>query len=185
MISRSIDITKEHMYIINGIIGGCTDIVSAVIDSSDVELVLGGTYLNFTHDRELLNRSPMPSDIYADAKQLESKFKSIQSYLSKRHIEPTATSPEFKYIFVDASSDKAIDWVIDRSHYVIDKNVITTAMDIKNKSVIGRHVSDLVITLEDILEGRLIEKLTPFVDTPLDTELYSSWLLLIKDDFPF
>ena len=173
------------MYIINGIIGGCTDIVSAVIDSSDVELVLGGTYIGFTHERELLNRPPMPNDIYADTKQLENKFKSIQSYLSKRHIEPTATSPEFKYIFVDVSSDKAIDWVLDRSRYIIDKEAIATVMEIKNKSVIGRHVSDLVITLEDILEGRLIEKLTPFVDTPLDTELYSSWLLLIKEDYPF
>jgi hypothetical protein len=63
--------------------------------------------------------------------------------------------------------------------------VMPDMINVQNSSIILRYTAHLVITLEDVLEGNLIEKLTPFVDTPLDTRLYEAWLLLIKHDFPF
>lgn len=186
------------MYIINGTIGGGTDIVTAVIDSSGVDIVLGGAYLSFPTERDALNSAPKPDDHYAVAKELEKNFLSIQSFLEKRHLEQNISTPEFKYIFVDASSDKASNWIINRievlnrtpqasSYAIIDTSpqFQINATRIKNNAMIARLHADLVVTLEDILEGRLIEKLESFVDSPLDADLYQSWLSLINSDFPF
>jgi hypothetical protein len=41
-----------------------------------------------------------------------------------------------------------------------------------------------VIPMKDILEGRLIEKLQQWIDTPLNTELYNHWLNKIIAPLP-
>lgn len=178
------------MYIINGMFGGCTDIVNAVIDSSDVELYSEGMYINFTEERELLNNGtagPNDPGLYDTAKLILSDFKSLQTNLEKRHIEPKSKKlmTGFKYIYVDPSSEKALSWINTRMEVLVPDFIMPDMQAVQNTSIILRYTSDLVITIEDILEGKLIEKLTPFVDTPLDTRLYEAWLLLVKHDFPF
>ena len=178
------------MYIVNGMFGGCTDIVSAVIDSSDVELYSEGMYINFTDEREELNNgtvSPYSEGTLEIAKSIATNFKSLQTNLEKRHIEPKSKKvvTGFKYIFVDPSSEKALSWINTRMQVLVPDFTMPSMVQVQNSSIILRYPADLVITLEDILEGKLIEKLTPFVDTPLDTRLYEAWLLLVKHDFPF
>ena len=178
------------MYIITGLYGGCTDIVNAVIDSSDTELYSEGMYINFSEEREYLNGAVDPTsseDLYATVKNLELTFKTIQTTLEKRHIEPKEKRKiaEFKYIFVDPTSEKASAWINSRMQVLIQEFLVPDENQTRSRSVISRYSADLVITVDDILEGRLIEKLTPFVDTPLDTRLYEAWLSLIKYDFPF
>ena len=178
------------MYIITGMYGGCTDIVNAVIDSSDTELYSEGMYINFSEEREYLNGAvdpTSPEDFYDTVKKLELSFKSIQTTLEKRHIEPKEKRKiaEFKYIFVDPTSEKATAWIDARMQVLIQDFLITDFKQTYSRSVISRYSADLVITVDDILEGKLIDKLTPFVDTPLDTRLYEAWLSLIKYDFPF
>ena len=63
--------------------------------------------------------------------------------------------------------------------------VMPDIVQVQSSSIILRYTADLVVPLENILEGKLIEILTPFVDTPLDTRLYEAWLMLLKHDFPF
>jgi hypothetical protein len=178
------------MFIVNGLFGGCTDIVSAIIDSSDVELYSEGMYINFTNDRELLNDGtigPYSDEALEIAKSIATKFKSLQTNLEKRHIEPKSKKvvTGFKYIFVDPSSEKALSWINTRMQVLVPDFTMPSMGQVQNSSIILRYPADLVITLEDILEGKLIEKLTPFVDTPLDTRLYEAWLSLVKHDFPF
>ena len=55
-----------------------------------------------------------------------------------------------------------------------------------------RHVTEKVtpyankiIPISDILEGRLIETLSKYVDTPLKVDLYYKWLEIINLKFPF
>ncbi len=178
------------MFIINGIYGGCTDIVNGVIDSSDVELYSEGMYINFTDEREILNGSVDPStpeDFFAMAKSIEPKFKSIQSNLEKRHLEPKSKKivPEFKYIYVDPSSEKSMSWINNRLQCLTTEYIMPDKQAVRNASIILQYTADLVITVEEILEGKLIEKLETIVDTPLDKRLYEAWLMLLKHDFPF
>lgn len=178
------------MYIINGIYGGCTDIVNAVIDSSDIDLFSQGMYIHFTDEREVLNGPADPKsgdDFYQIVKNLENDFKSIQTTLEIRHIEPRVTrkTSEFNYIFVDPTNEKCMSWINTRMQVLLEDFVMSDLQTVKSSSVISRYYADLIIPLEDVLEGRLIEKLEPFVDCSLDTRLYESWLTLINYDFPF
>lgn len=178
------------MFIVNGMFGGCTDIVSAVIDSSDVELYSEGMYINFTDEREKLNNgsvTPHSGESLEIAKSIEMNFKSLQTNLEKRHIEPKSKKlvTGFKYIYVDPSSEKALSWINTRMQILTPEFTMPDMQQVQSSSVILRYTADLVITLEDVLEGHLLEKLKPFVDTPLDNRLYEAWLLLVRHDFPF
>jgi hypothetical protein len=42
-----------------------------------------------------------------------------------------------------------------------------------------------IIPISDIVEGRLIETLSKYVDTPLNVDLYNKWLEMINLKFPF
>lgn len=167
------------MYIIVCPYGSPGDVVSAVIDSSDVNLFTDGEniYMTFDHKRKqaLVGNASHPSrNLLEEADALEGICKSLYTHTSKRKIEKTKVT-KHTYISLDCSSEKASNWVFARSSKELNDDAITPK-SIMNNSIVNNYHADHVITLEDILDGRLVEKLKEFITDPLDEDLYKAWM---------
>lgn len=174
------------MYVINGIYEMGMDIVAACIDSTDVDLIPEGRFLNLGTERNsLMQYTATYDNPLSIIESLENKYKSLPSLLRPRKIEADMKAKKYTYIFVDMSSAEAIDWTKQRMLLEGSMPEIFEERIIRNEAVVCRHYSDYTITLDDILDGKLIEILSTIVDTPLDEKLYQSWLTLVKYDVPW
>jgi hypothetical protein len=169
------------MHIILGNLGSCTDIITAVIDNRGVNLHADGYYLWFNNDRLVLQQDlPKGTDWLPFIES--STYKSLETYCQKIRIEPN--TKKYSYITVDSSNQKATAWVINRMDNMYPSHRLTP-ITLKNSAVVNRYYSDLTLYLEDILEGKLIDKLKEYIDSPLDEKLYYAYLSLLLDDYPF
>jgi hypothetical protein len=176
------------MYITYGNYLSGTDIVAAVIDSTDIDLFVDGGYVHFPKNRSLLMVPDITkrSELAAAADTLSQTFKSAQTYYNPIKIGSKDTP--YRFIYIDAfSTEKEIEWLRNRNAQL---NVNFTAETISRESkeaVIQKYFAHHIIKLSDILEGNLIEVLTPIVsaDIELDDRLYQTYLQLLTEDFPF
>jgi hypothetical protein len=170
------------MYIISAIPGACSDIVSAVIDSTDCHLSPRGQILFLHQDRQLLKYPKIDeSKISEMIETISGKYNSISSQYSKIINQQDVTN---QYITVDVTDDYSLDWCIARLKILcpaktFDKN------NFKNEIVWHRDYADQIINLRDILSGNLISVLSDIVPTPLNEKLYQQWLTLINNKFPY
>jgi len=175
------------MHIILYQAGGCGNMVSAVIDSS------GSIFLSSGHMVFNSNRRPLQHSFYEnymtdedrDSVLSNTTFKSLHSHSFDYHIKR-----KHDFIFIDCDDPKYINWVCDRFntiHTVIHKNQ-------PEKKITPQYIKEItakviphtnkIIPIADILEGRLIETLSKYVDTPLNVDIYHKWLDLIHLKFP-
>jgi hypothetical protein len=85
-------------------------------------------------------------------------------------------------ILIDDSEYKYAKWCMERCHIINPKNHPPFNEEIlqfrihHTKAAKKYGQINKVIPMKDVLEGRLIEKLQQWIDTPLDTNLYNHWL---------
>lgn len=176
------------MYITYGNYLACTDIVAAVIDSTDIDLFVDSGYIHFPEDRILLMTPGITQrgELTSAATTMAAQYKSAQTYYNPIKIGTKNT--EYEFIYLDPSStEKEIDWLKNRS-MVLDSDYTIEKIDQEIKeSLIQKYFARNIITLSDVLEGRLIERLKTMItdDIVLDERLYHTYLQLLSEDFPF
>ena len=176
------------MHIILYQAGGCGNMVSSVIDSTG-SLLLSTGHIVFDSKRIILQQEfyvNQLTDEDRDRMLLNGNFKSIPSHLVDYHI-----TRKHDFIFIDCDDPKYIDWVCARFNYIYELHN-KNQPEIKIKSEYVKEVTakatphtNKIIPISDILEGRLIETLSKYVDTPLNVDLYNKWLEMINLKFPF
>ena len=93
-------------------------------------------------------------------------------------------------ILIDTSEYKYAKWCMQRCHIVLPKfhppfNEKTLQARIHAVKAAKKYGQiNKIIPMQDILEGRLIEKLQQWIDTPLNTEIYNNWLNKIIAPLP-
>jgi len=175
-----------RMYIVTGIFGMGTDITTACIDPTDIELIPEEQYLATPLDRGILIKAFDPTENLLEKIEIASKkYKSLESWINQRSIERDLKTKNHTYIFVDVSSEKAVNWIKTRFEMHTGIPESFNERIVRNTSIVSKHYADHTIALDDILDGKLIEILSKFVDTPLDEKLYKSWLTLVKYDIPW
>jgi len=163
----------------------CTDIVNACIDPTDITLVPEERYISPTLERSVLVTPFEGKDVLSLIEDVSYKYKSLETWLTQKAIEPHTN--KHQYIYVDGTSDKALEWIKTRFTALHEGSIPSyyNERDFKHMAVVCRHYADLTITIDDILDGKLIERLSTLIQEPLDEKLYKSWLTLIKYDYPW
>ena len=93
-------------------------------------------------------------------------------------------------ILIDDSEYKYAKWCMERCHTIQPKyhppfNEEAIQFRIHHTKAAKKYGQiNKVIPMKDILEGRLIEKLQQWIDTPLNTEIYNHWLNKIIAPLP-
>ena len=93
-------------------------------------------------------------------------------------------------ILIDTSEYKYAKWCIERCHLIQPKfhppfTEEEARWRIQHINMAKKYGQiNKIIHFKDILEGRLIEKLQQWIDTPLNTEVYNHWLNKIIAPLP-
>jgi hypothetical protein len=177
------------MYIITGQHGIGADIINACIDTTDIDFIPDRNFLSPSLERSLLiNHDDEVNNVKKDYQyimaELAAKYKSAETCFDKKRLEPKSNI--HTYIFVDCSSELAFEWLSTRLEFMGSTPDSFSLRQTRNVAVIQRHFSDFTISLEDILQGNMIQVMSTFIkDVELDEKLYKSWLKLMMYDTPF
>jgi hypothetical protein len=164
--------------------GTCGDLVTSVIDSTDSKLDGSKIYT-------MLSRSKLKSSLFLNSeieqlnyiKEMESKYLSIPSHKIDLHIKY-----KHPYITIFTENYDLALWCANRYKNLNKPDVWENMTKINNDTIesyaqtiiqtCNYSVShtDRVITLEDILSGNLLSRLSQYVNTPLNEKLYEEWL---------
>lgn len=187
--------------------GAGGDMVAAVIDSKDyivsnIDVNVRPNSLREELKFKLIEKDPCPEQpdrfrfvgnkIFFDGSNKSEFMKKIeQNYLAitvSHDFSPKLQSIT-DTILIDDSEYKYAKWCMERCHIILP-NIHPPV----NEEEIQRRISQVVIAkkygkvkviaFQDILEGRLIEKLQQWIDTPLNTEVYNHWLNKIIAPLP-
>jgi hypothetical protein len=177
--------------------GAGGDMVAAVIDSKDhvvtdidVGHVTGSLRYNLKQDlitnrgaKNLLFSNYMKTDYLLE---LEKHYIAITAghdfHEGLQYLTDT--------ILIDDSDYKYAKWCMERCHTILpqyhppfnEEMVQSRIHHVKAAKKYGQITK--IISMQDILEGRLIEKLQQWIDTPLNTEVYNHWLNKIIAPLP-
>jgi hypothetical protein len=174
-----------HIILYQG--GGCGNMVSAVIDSTG-SLLLPTGHIVFDSKRRTLQQNFYVNQLTDEDRDriiLNDNFKSIHSHSFDYHIKR-----KHDFIFIDCDDPKYINWVCTRFNYIHEiqnKNkpeIKITPEYIKEITAKVTPHTNKIIPIRDILESRLIETLSKYVDTPLNVDIYNKWLDLMHLKFP-
>ena len=180
------------------------NMVSAVIDSkdyiySDVEVIpkpitlrqrfrldLMKYHADFKKDcRDFIFTGNDKSEYY---KRIEQKYISVTTEHDLTFIQHKHNVKDAVMILIDDSEYKYCRWALERAHAILPKchppaseELIASRI---NEVNIAKTCNPNIIPLKDILEGRLIEVLQQWVDTPLNTEMYDMWLKNMLPKYP-
>ncbi len=171
------------MYLIRTIPGACGDIVTSVIDSTNVTLSPHGA-IEFARDRNLFKKPKLPElqDLLNNMERLRVKYKSISSQHTYP-IESILTDPQNVNITIKVN-DKNIDWCINRLRVLYPR--LTFSKDNFNYEIESHYkFSKFIIELDDIINGRLLSKLDEYKIPYMDSALYYKWLTLNTKNFPY
>jgi len=179
--------------------GAGGDMVAAVIDSTDY--VCAKTYIQLAtpslrHEFKLKiikNYDRQGTDILYNNFNKTEYMKEIE----KKYIAATFShdfSIQLQYItdsiLIDDSEYKYAKWCMERCHIITPKKhppfdemeVQYRINQVKKAKEYGKI--NKIIPFKDVLEGRLIEKLQQWIETPLNTEIYNHWLNIIIAPLP-
>ena len=162
--------------------GGCGSVVSAVIDPVGAVFVPSG-HIIFGSRRRLFQKKFYQThltDEDRDKALQESTCKSLVSHAYEYHV-----NRRHDYILIDCDDPNYIPWIQSRIEkiYNVD-NANDMPAQIKKFTMVTKPHTNKIIRVSDIVEGRLIQVLKQFVDTPLNEELYNKWLAMIHEKFP-
>lgn len=173
--------------------GSCGDIVMSVIDPKG-SIIKDGRVLNKGYDAtdistyryKLKKPHVFSSDIEKDQFLIEiaSSYKSIPSHDTEYHIQRNHS-----FITVGIRDKKTAIWAAQRFKSYHRPEVWEEMVKLCGATS-TEHYADMlidysdrvskstnkIVDIEDILSGKLIEKMQQFVDTPLDSEFYHIWL---------
>lgn len=165
------------MYIICFTSGLAGDLVTATIDSKNALISNNGKVL-LTHKRNTLKHTVLPEP----QSFLESIFKEYKSISSHQHIISDYTT-----ISIGVRDDKLYTIAAERFNKIyssksmpkpfgdIDTTALAKILKNMNNTMIAN--TDHLLYFDDIIEGKLIEKLQEFVPTELNQDLYNKWLM--------
>jgi len=168
--------------------GGCGNMVSAVIDSTG-SLFLSSGHVVFDSKRRTLQHRFYEKHLADEDRDKiieNANFKSVHSHSFDYHIRK-----KHDFIFIDCDDPKYINWVCHRFnhiHELQDKNnpeVKITPEYIKEITSKTKPHTNKIIPISDIVEGKLLDTLSKYVDTPLNADIYYKWLDLMHLKFPF
>ena len=119
-------------------------------------------------------------------KNLEKKYRAVTTGHDFIFIEHEHAS-SIDIIIIDDSDPKHSKWGMDRIYMILPEHHPPTSdiLDHRIKRVNdAKKFTNKIIPFSDIVEGRLISVLEQWVDTPLNTEIYSHWLSTIMTKGP-
>jgi hypothetical protein len=155
--------------------GAGGNLVSAVIDNK--LYYYNGVHFE-TYRKKLRMKSYIESmsDIDRDdyLVEMSSKYLSLPSHLIEYHI-----NRKHDFILIAPVTDAEINWCINRFaqiHTKIKHLVENSENGYKVFVENGKHHTNKIITVEEIYSGKLLKRLREYVTTPLNEELYYTWL---------
>jgi hypothetical protein len=155
--------------------GAGGNLVSAVIDNR-YYYYDGIHFHTFRKKLRTLDDTETMTDEERDSYILEmsSKYLSVPSHIIDYHI-----NRKHDFILIAPVTDVEINWCINRfiKIHPILKNLVENSEDgykvfVEN----GKQHTDKIITVEEIYSGKLIDRLKEYVTTPLNEQLYHTWL---------
>jgi len=177
--------------------GAGGDMIAAVIDSkdhfiTDFDVQCTPGTLRYQLKQDLITNHGARNLLYYGFEKTE-YFKELeQNYLAITASHNFAEELHYitDTILIDDSEYKYAKWCMERCHTILPrfhppfsdeevKNRIRAVNTAKKYGKINK-----VIPFKDVLEGRLIEKLQQWIDTPLNTEIYNHWLTTIISTLP-
>jgi hypothetical protein len=177
--------------------GAGGDMIAAVIDSKDHVV----TDIDVSHVAGSL-RSKLKQDLITNngAKNLLFSNYMKTDYLLEleKHYIAITSGHDFheglQYltdtILIDTSEYKYAKWCIERCHFIHPRfhppfTEEEARWRIQHVNMAKKYSQiNKIIHFKDILEGRLIEKLQQWIDTPLNSEVYNHWLNTIIATLP-
>ena len=169
--------------------GAGGDMITAVIDStdfgiSDIDVYPTFKSLRYKLKQDLINNQGARNLLYYGFdktdyfKELEQQYTAI----SFSHDFAEELQHLTDTILIDDSEYKYAKWCMERCHTILPQfhppfNEAELKLRIHQVNMSKKYGKiNKIIPLKDVLEGRLIEKLQQWIDTPLNTELYNRWL---------
>jgi len=102
------------------------------------------------------------------------KYLSLPSHIIEYHI-----NRKHDFILIAPVTDIEISWCIDRFskiHTEIKDLVENSEDGYKAFVENGKQHTNKIITVEEIYSGKLLDRLKQYVTTPLNEQLYHTWL---------
>ena len=155
--------------------GAGGNLVSAVIDNN----LYYYTGVHFeTYRKKLRMKSYIESMTDEDRDnyilEMRSKYLSLPSHIIEYHI-----NRKHDFILIAPVTDIEISWCIDRFSkiHTTVKDLVENSQEayrdfVKN----GKQHTNKIITVEEIYSGKLLDRLKQYVTTPLNEQLYHTWL---------
>jgi hypothetical protein len=155
--------------------GAGGNLVSAVVDNK-LYYYTGVHFETYRKKLRMKTYIDSMSDIDRDNYMIEmsSKYLSVPSHVIEYHI-----NRKHDFILIAPVTDIEIKWCIDRFakiHPTLKDLVQNSEDGFKAFVENGKQHTDKVITVEEIYSGKLLERLKEYVTTPLNEELYYTWL---------
>ena len=181
------------------------NLVSAVIDSTDYKASAVEIHPTANSLRQHLkfriieNKKTKKNnkDLFFDGnnknpflKELEQTYMSVTTEHDVSGIRHHVDMFDLQTIVIDDTDDEYNIWGMDRGYKILPNYHPSIneqdLIDRKERINLAKtYKNSKVISLKDILEGRLIIRLQEFIDTPLNTEIYNYWLSTIVPKTPF
>lgn len=166
--------TKEIIVYAGGAAG---DLVAAAIDPTDY--VFHGTHFTAKVIERVMLRNRYTSGmtyLELDSYINNSKYKSLASHNPKYHIEQ-----KHDFIFVDSGDTDYAKWAANRftDLWYTKLDWMKSPMDYNyhiEMAIQTRPYTNKIITLQEILEGKMLSKLRAFTKYELYTDQYQVWL---------
>jgi hypothetical protein len=186
--------------------GAGGDMVTAVIDKTNYQLspidirptagslrqqlkmsIIEYHKTNNTDCRKLLFKDNTKTSFLT---QLEQKYLAITTGHDISCLRNYIDIFDLQTIVIDDTDDEYNKWGMNRCYKIFPKDhppLNEEELILRNKRIdlAKTYKNSKVISLKDILEGRLITRLQEFIDTPLNTEIYDYWLSTIIPQTPF
>ena len=123
-------------------------------------------------------------------KQLEQKYMSVTTEHDVSGIRHHIDMFDLQTIVIDDTDIEYNKWGMDRGYKILpDHHPSINEQELIDReeriNLAKTYKNSKVISLKDILEGRLIIRLQQFIDTPLNTKIYNYWLSTIISKTPF
>lgn len=172
--------------------GTCGDLVTAVIDSNGCKIQSGSVTLN--QERQRLKKSWQFSsdadrDIYLT--QITQVYRSVPSHDVEYHLRSGHS-----FIAIVVESKTTANWASKRFKSLHKTHVWEEMISVNHADTLEKYAQDMldwgswikqhtnrIISLEDILNGRMEQKLSSIINqNSIDTNLYNQWLQNINYD---
>ena len=123
-------------------------------------------------------------------KELEQTYMSVTTEHDVSGIRHHVDMFDLQTIVIDDTDNEYNKWGMNRGYKILpDHHPSINEQELIDReeriNLAKTYKNSKVISLKDILEGKLIIRLQEFIDKPLNTEIYNYWLSTIVPKTPF